>query len=540
MDNELPGSESGASRVEAVQTDYARAPTPPGGTQTVTTPPARSGRSVGTGPSMPPSPPPGSSARAPESHGPGGGDASGDLGEATRLMCAAAYLESTFAQDVVDEIVHERHRSVQIPTGVDIAAVVQHCLAACRQKIVRDLLLTADIALTLVLLAVTRSSDSLLLGFLIAWGVVLWDMWSASHLVVKRLNPASFRSHVPPAPSDPQLVRRIEELARDQRGNLTVYSGFLPFSAAGVKVGGWSFLIDLSRGADELADEPSTPSEIAVAELYEDVERALNRLDMHNLEIRDRLFVSGSDLQEDRVLLPNRLGPPLAWVDPRVVGHYMVSPTHRIRHYRCIEIVDWGGELVLSLFLRFGISNGRLFCELNKFVLVPLKEDLHRLNGIGGGIRPRHVFSMVVRSALGTPGLSLRAPKIVLRPFAGDVAQSGRTREVEKDPYFDFGAAETALDRVRSTRYRRYFQLLDKEMYDKVLERTVLDSVSETLERHGIDTAEIAEKRASIVNQTIMMKDSFVNNLAIGNRAKILNSIPRPGGGEGAPPVPPS
>src|SRR5882724_4604294 len=59
------------------------------------------------------------------------GGADQDWTEATRLMCTAAYLDPTFAQDVVDEIVHERHRAIQIPTGVDIATVAKHCLAAC-------------------------------------------------------------------------------------------------------------------------------------------------------------------------------------------------------------------------------------------------------------------------------------------------------------------------------------------------------------------------------------------------------------------------
>lgn len=524
MDDALPEINGPRGRLEITEDDLVSVPSP--------SPPPR--------PRMPPPPVPATGTRpfAPAAEG---GAADRDWTEATRLMCAAAYLEGTFAQDVVDEILHEHHRAVNIPTGVDIATVAKHCLAACRQKIVRDLLLTADLVLAIALFIAKSSPSWLVLGFFLAWAIVLWDIWSATYLiVVKRLNPVNFSAHNAPMPSDPRLARRIDELARDQRGNLTVYSGFLPFSGAGLEVGGgWSFLIDLRKGSEDVFGERAAPNEPTPSELYEGVERSLRALEMSSLEIRDRLFVSGSDVREDRALMPNPLGPPLSWVEPGVMGHFMVSPTHRIRHYRCIEIVDWQGELVVSLFLRFAIRNGRLFCELNKFVLVPLKEELHRLNHMGGGIRPRHVLSMATRSFLETPGLSFRAPKVIFRPFSHGLESSNSAKHVEKDPFFDYGAPITALDRVRSTRYRRYFQRLDKEMYDKVLERTVLDSIVETLGQHGVDTAEIAERRATIINNGIMMaKEGSItaNNLAVGSGAGIRINLPRPGGSNGGTP----
>jgi hypothetical protein len=464
------------------------------------------------------------------------GGADRDWTEATRLMCTAAYLDHAFAQDVVDEIIHERHRAIAIPTGVDIATVAKHCLAACRQKIVRDGLLTLDVILSIVLFLTKHSILWLALGYLVACAIALWDTWSATYLVVvKRLNPRDFAAHQAPSPVDPQLVRRIEELARDQRGNLTVYSGFMPFSGAGLKLDDdWSFLIDLNKGQGDVFGERSTPSELSVAELYAEVASALGALGMENLEIRDRLFVSGSDVRNDTDLLSNPQGPPRAWVELDVLKKYMLAPTHQIRHYRCIEIVDWRGELVLSLFLRFAISNGRLFCELNKFVLVPLKEELHRLDHMGGGIQLRDVVKMIGRSATAAPGLSIRAPKVFFRPLGRSMEAASTDRQVARDPFYDYGAPVTALDRVRSTRYRRYFQRLDKEMYDKFLERSVFDSLVTVLDRHGIDTAELVERSTTIINNGVMSKKAnFVGNenVAIGPRSKILGAIPRPGGG---------
>jgi len=136
--------------------------------------------------------------------------------------------------------------------------------------------------------------------------------------------------------------------------------------------------------------------------------------------------------------------------------------------------------------------------------------------------------------------LSLRAPTVIFRPFSSAFADSSSAKHVQNDQFFDYGAPITALDRVRSIHYRRYFLRLDKEMYDKVLERTVLDSIVETLDQNGIDTSEIAERRASIMNYNLMLKDgASVNNLAFGHRPRIFN-LPGRGGGEGGAPPPPA
>jgi hypothetical protein len=451
----------------------------------------------------------------------------GEWTEVTRLMCASAYLDGTFAQDVVDEVLHEHHRAVHIPPGIDIATVAKHCLAACRQKVVRDVLLTADLLLALVLAVVGESALWLVVGFVLAWAIVLWDVWSATYqVVVKRLNPLVFGSHAAPEPADPRLARRIAELSAEQNGNLTVYSGFLPFSGAGLRAGGWSFVVDLRKGKEALGQrvDPVAPT---VIELYSGVRRTLATLGMANVQVKDRLFVSGSDIREDRTLLPDPLRRPLSRVDPSLMGHYVTSPTHRIRHYQCTEIVDWRGELVVSLFLRFAVHSGRMFCELSKFVLVPLKEEFHRLDHLGSALRPGDVMSMVSRSLFITPGLSLRAPKVVLRPFKHSRELADSTKRVEDDPFFDYGAPVTVLDRARSNGYRRYFQMLDKEMYVKVLERTVLDTIVEILDEHGVDTAELTESRSTIINNGIMMPQGTMQaeSVAVGTGASILNRV---------------
>jgi hypothetical protein len=445
--------------------------------------------------------------------------------EATRLMCAAAYLDGTFAQDVVDEVVEERHRAVQIPAGVDIVPVARYCLAARRQKTVRDALLCLDLLFAVVALFFLQSSNLLVLSGLLAWAVVFWDMWrSTYHVVVRRLNARAFSPENAPAPLDPRMTTRIEELAAGQHGNTTIYSGFLPFVGAGFEVGGWSFVVDLGKGKAGLGVEP-TP--VDPREMYEAIRGAVEQLAIPNLTIEDRLYVQGTDIHEDPILLSHPTARPASNVEEAVLQDSIGTSMHRIRHYQCIRVIDWRGELVVSLYLRFPIHSGRMFCEYNNFLLTPLKEDLHRVDGLGTKIELRQTLAILGRSAAATIGLWPRSPKVLFKPLTR-IRAAGRTqREVERNPQFDHGACHTALDRVRSAHYRRFFQRVDKEMHVKLLERLVLDKIIEVLSKHGVDTSPIDESRATIINHGVMTGGGSVTaeNLAVGSGAGIVHRV---------------
>lgn len=73
------------------------------------------------------------------------------LQNATRYLCAAAYLDQSFAQKVLREFVEEDHRGVVPSFGFDVAPVVGHCLRARRMRIVRDAVLFATLILGMAL-----------------------------------------------------------------------------------------------------------------------------------------------------------------------------------------------------------------------------------------------------------------------------------------------------------------------------------------------------------------------------------------------------
>ena len=455
--------------------------------------------------------------------------------ETTRLMCAAAYLEGTFAQEVITELADEPYRAVQVPEGVDPVPVMRHCIAACRRKNIRDALLA--VLLVLAVIALAPAPGVSLACAVAAWAVVLWDVWTSSrHLAVRKLSAGGFRPEDAPPVTNSGVATRLSDIDARVHGNVTVYSGFNPFTGSGFDHGGWSFAMDMQKGRELLGDRRE-PQPFDVTELYQAVTAAMQSLMIDGLEIEDRLFVNGTDLRGDRLLLPDVVGHPVAAVSSQDLERYIARPTHSVRHYKCVRVVDWRGELVVSMFLRFALHNGRLFAELSRFLLPPLKSQYRRVDSIEPELTVRGVMSLIGRASLVTIPLWVRSPASIVRPLRRARRRSIEQRRVKRDPMFDYGAPTTALDRARSTEYSRYFQKLDREMYVKVLERTILDTLTDFLERHDIDTGELSERRETIINNGLMLPGGSVqaHNVAVGAGAKIVSRF-FPGGSGGPAP----
>ncbi|HEX5924559.1 MAG TPA: hypothetical protein VFY45_12050 [Baekduia sp.] len=455
--------------------------------------------------------------------------------ETTRLMCAAAYLDSTFAQEVIEEIVEEPFRAVQVPAGVDLVPVVKHCLAAQRQKAVRDMVLLATFVVCVLLSVKSFSSMPLLVGFVLGWLTVAADLWvSTFSVATKQLSAAQFKPEDAPVMSDATTKARVEDLAQRQRGDLVVYSGFNPFSSAGLDLEGWSFVIDLRKGADRFGQR-ADPVAFDPAEMYDAITASLTCLNIEGFSVQDRVFVNGTDIRDDRGLLPDVMGRPAADISPEQMTEYIRTPTHKVRHYRRFQIVDWRGELVVTLFLRFAINNERLFAELSPFVLLPMRMEYRRIDGIDQELSFRRVASIAWQSAKATFPLGVRSFATAIRPLTRMRHQAQRERQVRRDYFYDYGSRRTALDRARSNDYARYFQKLDKEMHTKLLDRVLLDSIVEFLDAHGIDTGELVQRRDTIINHGIMVPGGSVNahNIAVGQNASIISRLR---GGGASPP----
>jgi hypothetical protein len=105
------------------------------------------------------------------------------LNNATRYLCAAAYLDDTFANRVIRELVATR-RAVAPSLNVDIGPVIRHCLRARRILLIRNVAVVSILALGFALAwQVTTAflGSAVLVGWLMPMANVLWKKRRAAY-----------------------------------------------------------------------------------------------------------------------------------------------------------------------------------------------------------------------------------------------------------------------------------------------------------------------------------------------------------------------
>ncbi|MGD0244826.1 MAG: zinc ribbon domain-containing protein [Streptosporangiaceae bacterium] len=98
----------------------------------------------------------------------------GPLSNSTRYLCAAAYLDPTYAKSVIGELVMS-HRGVAPSLGIDLIPIIRHCLHARQAQLVRDLLLTVILIIGLLLATVPIIAILIISFFLSFLPGVQWE-----------------------------------------------------------------------------------------------------------------------------------------------------------------------------------------------------------------------------------------------------------------------------------------------------------------------------------------------------------------------------
>lgn len=451
--------------------------------------------------------------------------------DATRHLCAAAHLERgirarpgrPFRRSILDAVGRHPYRAIGASPGVDLAEVIAHCRAANRRKALRDAVLTllALLAVSAVVLA-DSSAERVLVALcvaVVAWEVVYAEMAvSAYRIVAPRLLRGSVAADVDDDP-------RLDDVRAAASGNVTVYSGFSPFVGSGAELGGWSFALDADRGRRELG-RVLPPRAFTLEGLYAHVTHALERLSVPGIAIDDQVHVDGKEIREDRRFLDGPLERPRVTADVDLLASILNGSDEHVRHYKRIRVIAWRGELVLSVFLRFTLVRSTLFAEVNYFLLPPLQEHYRQADRIERSPTWLHKARLARAALLATPWTWLTAPgaatDFVRGPWNEWRARRRWRREVVHNPAFDYGAAPTPRETTSSRNFRQFFQKLDSEMYQKVIERQILDAIITFLDEHDIDTSDLKERETAILNNGVIVTGGSVraDSLAVGQRAR--------------------
>lgn len=459
--------------------------------------------------------------------------------ETTRLLCAAAWLDRGF-RDTILKWYHEdnRHRATAPNFGVDMATVVRHCARARSVLNSREAWLLIPAVLALFAIA-AAPVPGLVLVYLVAFAICFAYTSRARSIATKYC----MRGKFDPDAMFSQTQETDASLREAEAGNCLVYSGFTPFVGSGENIGGWSFALDLRRSADGSGDlrardlnqtvvvMNSQPGDrISLADLYDRIDRDISDLHLDRVHVDDKLYINGRDIRDDKRFLDHPLACPHNRVTPEVMKQAMIEQTEqKLRHYRCIRVLDWNGEQVLSIFLRFSKLSHNLFVEASYFLLTPVGDRFRKVDSLDPRMTFRRAFETTLLAALAAPFLTVLAPFALLQRAMEILQASSRRGREEKlileDPSFDYGAALSCRQWASPHLYRRYFQKLDKEMYFKVLEKNVLDSVLTFLEENNVDVSELKQRQAMILNNGVIVSGGSMTtgNLAVGEGANIDN-----------------
>lgn len=452
----------------------------------------------------------------------------------TRYLCAAAHIDRTFRTHILEKILNEEYRVISIPAGVDLLAVVKHCLDAKRRKLIRDSVVSIFFVMALINIFNGQPIIFFVIYFLSAWIAIVIEAWMTRYqIIAKYLLKHNFNANCVTlsANTKAEIYRNLSDVMNEEECNVIIYSGFSPFVGAGVDIGKWSFTLDISKEKKEVQILKKAES-FTLKELYFYVDSDIKNLRLQEMSIQDKIFINGQQIRGDKRFLPDPFRRPLTHINSSMLEKFIEDQSDEIRHYKCIRIIGWQGEIVLSIFLRFVKLNQNLYVEASYFFLPPLKQEYHEIDEIQPNPTWKklpNIFQETFRKAL------------FLFPFAIFILLSELfstiTRGLEKldtlelirnNPMFDYGAQTSIRELVASDMYSHYFQKLDTDMYLKIIERQILDSITNFLDIHNIDTSDLRARQDTILNNGVIVTGGSVEaqNLTVGERAKsVMNNV---------------
>lgn len=259
-------------------------------------------------------------------------------GQVTRYLCVAARTDENFAGRVLGGLLAGDLRATAPSVGFDLRPVLLHCLAARRQRFLRDLAFVVCVVIALVvsplwtilsLLVIATLAGTVRRGaarrtwpvvpvvlmvaipvllavlisgltpsgvepravplpgwlagvpwlglpvLLLMYAALAWDVLTTRQIVIGDLARSRFRPEAAPRPREEWVAPVLAAIEATQYGNVTPYGGFSPFHGYGTTVAGWAFAVPTwRRGRTDRGEVV----EIDVLELIEHVRTRLHAI----------------------------------------------------------------------------------------------------------------------------------------------------------------------------------------------------------------------------------------------------------------------
>jgi hypothetical protein len=257
------------------------------------------------------------------------------------------------------------------------------------------------------------------------------------------------------------------------------------------------------------------------------IEEKLMQLNLQSLETKDCVFVNGSDLSPGSIILPNRYAAPKQVLSEAEITALSEAADHNKRIYKWILIKDWEDEIIVSYFLRCALRGNSLFVELTRSLLTPIDDQYRKIDQIPMptlGYRYNWITGSILVAAFSVVGSLFNLLSMIKTYFSDllDLAGKAHRKKINTDPTYSYGFEESLRSEISSRNYFHYYQKMDKEMYEKMCDRQILNAVVDFLDSRDIDTSDIKERQSSILNTGIIVNggDVKAQSLAVGEGAR--------------------
>jgi hypothetical protein len=453
----------------------------------------------------------------------------------TRYLCAAVTTDKALTDTVIEQVLEEEYRAVAVTPGLDLVTVLKFAIAASRRRMVRDVLLFLILCLLIISVVSITGFIFVVPLLIITWVVILIERFTSLYgRDARGLRPGAFDPASAPEPGEgtyaARQLARVAEGARE--GNVTIYTAFPAFLGYGRIRSSWSLAIDITKPRGTFP-----PSAFTVLDLYDQVKHEVARLDLPRLQISDRVFVNGAEIDDDGRFLPDPLGAPVTAVDDDTIRRLIALPEEHARPYLTMSYTGWNGDIVVTTLVRMLLSQTDLFIETAHMVVPPVRESAKKIDELELAPSFSDFFGMVGSSAMAAiPRLFGSFPSIAHALGSGGRRQK-KARRVHQ--MRDFGALISVREAAADSNWQRYFQKVDDAHYARVVELRVLRSLTEFLASHDIDTSSFEAQTQTVINNGVTISGNatvVADQIAAGAGAQaastILNRM-RGGAGEG-------
>jgi hypothetical protein len=424
--------------------------------------------------------------------------------ETTRYLCAAAHLDRRYRTIVLEATVWEKQRAVCPSYGVDLSVVARHAVVAERRELLRDAFLTVVLGLAVAVPAalvltgparLTAFVGALAILITMALGAVALET-SARLATLGRMLQLGGRPDDLPSPPGP-IGAVLQELAEANDGNVIVFTVFDPFIGSGTVVDAGSFTVPLIPQEERLRERSSRlAGPLRSGEVIDALTGALRGLREPYLRVEPRVYVNGYDVAMFPDLLPDPLLRPRIHAPSSLLHQTIELPTGNVRPYLCAEFTCWHGQLVVTSFIRVATFPGVLYVEIAAYLLPPLKASYYTVDELRIRTTGERLTATIKETTVHWFPALLASP-FRLAAAANDRLAAARRerlheRRVADHLLIDYGAVTSIRERA-SGGHPNYFMEQDTDMYVKVVQQKVVDTIMAVLDAHGYETDKIKQ-----------------------------------------------